>query len=181
MCQYQFSTCLGVAATSTTECKAINRPTEERCEAAVRAAASSALPLACCELFRQSAALCHGLKRTLYWRAGRVGGGGGKVQADKFGLFRCSGKFQDGCVCVRAVEGHASQLSRGINRHVNAKRRAGRFLFTTDKCAFSQQHPPPQPHHHPKKKVVFKSVSSHAFTITRGLFTRSGQFKITPT
>lgn len=42
----------------------------EQCEAAVRAAASSALPLAWCELSRQSAALCHGLKRTLYWRAG---------------------------------------------------------------------------------------------------------------
>lgn len=44
----------------------------EQCEAAVRAAASSALPLACCELSRQSDALCHGLKRTLYWRPGGV-------------------------------------------------------------------------------------------------------------
>lgn len=27
-------------------------------------------------------------------------GGGGKVQADPFGRVSCSGKFQDGCVCV---------------------------------------------------------------------------------
>lgn len=57
---------------------------------------------------------------------------GGKVQADPFGRFPCSGKFQDGCVCVRAAEGHASQVGRGINRHVNANE-------NQKKGAFSQQ------------------------------------------
>lgn len=40
---------------------------------------------------------------------GEPGKGGGGVQADPFGRLPCSGKFQAGCVCVRAAEGHASQ------------------------------------------------------------------------
>lgn len=74
-------------------------------------------------------------------------------------------------MCVRAAEGHASQVGRGINRHVNAnedrKKEKKKVLF----------------HNSYRKKVVFKSVSSqaHGFVITQGLFAQSGQFKITLT
>lgn len=71
-------------------------------------------------------------------------------------------------MCVRAAEGHASQVGRGINRHVTANQdRKKKVLF----------------HNSYRKKVVLKSVSSqrHGFVITQGLFAQSGQFKITLT
>lgn len=80
-------------------------------------------------------------------------------------------------MCVRAAEGHASQVGPGINRHVNANEgwKISRYHHHKKKKKLF--------HNSYRKKVVFKSVSSqtHGFVITQGLFTQSGQFKITLT
>lgn len=98
---------------------------------------------------------------------GEWGGGGGKVQADKFGLFRCSGKFQDGCVCVRAVEGHASQPRHKQTRKCVKEESWKIPLYHRQMCFFTTARggePPPQ------KNRWFSKVFPHMLSRLHGVF-----------